>query len=80
MALDANIAWPFNEASEVTLGLDVTADTEVLRALLKQWVWAFLLGPAFLDGLCGGCGDLLGGGGLCCLLGTGLYDKIEVLA
>lgn len=38
LALETDIFGPLHHAREVTLGLDVLADTEVARALLDEWV------------------------------------------
>ena len=36
LSLDADVLWPFDEAGEVTLGLDVSAKSEILHILLEQ--------------------------------------------
>ncbi len=36
LSLDADVLWPFDEAGQVTGGLNVTADTEVLGGLLEE--------------------------------------------
>jgi len=36
LTLDANVLWPLDEASEISLGLDVTADSKVMSILLKK--------------------------------------------
>jgi hypothetical protein len=36
LTLDANVFWPLDEASEISLGLDVSTDSKVTRILLKQ--------------------------------------------
>lgn len=36
LSLDANVARPFDEAGEVTLGLDVTSKSEVSSVLLEE--------------------------------------------
>ena len=36
MTLDANVFWPLDEASEISLGLDVSTDSKVTRILLEQ--------------------------------------------
>ena len=36
MTLDANVLWPLDEASEISLGLDVTTDSKVTSILLEK--------------------------------------------
>ena len=36
LSLDADVARPFDEAGEVTLGLDVSSKSEILDILLEQ--------------------------------------------
>ena len=36
LSLDADVLRPFDEAGEVTLGLDVSAKSEILHILLEQ--------------------------------------------
>ena len=36
LSLDADVLGPLDESGQVAYGLDVTTDTEVLRALLKE--------------------------------------------
>ena len=36
LSLDADVARPFDEAGEVTLGLDVSSKSEILGILLEQ--------------------------------------------
>ena len=38
LALEAHILGPLNHAGDISLGLDVLADTEVARALLDEGV------------------------------------------
>ncbi len=38
LSLDADILGPLHESGQVTLRLDVVADTEVLRSPNEQWV------------------------------------------
>lgn len=57
LALQANIGWPFDEASQVTLGLNILADAKVPWGCLKEWV---LGSSCFLGGGKGSRGGLLG--------------------
>lgn len=36
LTLDANVLWPLDEASEISLWLDVSTDSKVTRILLEQ--------------------------------------------
>ncbi len=36
LTLDANVLWPLDEASEISLGLDVTANSKVTSFLLEK--------------------------------------------
>ena len=36
LTLDANVFWPLDEASEISLWLDVTTDSKVTSILLEQ--------------------------------------------
>ena len=36
LTLDANVFWPLDEASEISLGLDVATNSKVTSILLEQ--------------------------------------------
>jgi hypothetical protein len=36
LTLDANVLWPLDEASKISLGLDVTTDSKVTSILLEE--------------------------------------------
>lgn len=46
LSLDENVFWPSNESGEITLVLDVVADTVVSWSAFEQWV--SLNGSGFL--------------------------------
>lgn len=39
LTLDANIFWPSDEASEISLWLNVSSDSKVASILLEQWAF-----------------------------------------
>merc|ERR1712115_773063 len=59
LALQADVLRPSHHARKVALGLDVLADTEVLRAALEQRVLRLLASDAGLGARVGRRGDLL---------------------
>jgi len=38
LALDTDVFWPFDEAGQVTLWLDITTDSEGFWGLFKEWI------------------------------------------
>ena len=42
LTLDANIFWPSDEASEISLWLNVSSDSKVASILLEQWAFTSL--------------------------------------
>jgi len=62
LALEADVFGPLNKAGQVTSGLDILADTEVLWGLLEERVGGLLCGRLLAEGSSGGLlsGGLLG--------------------
>lgn len=44
LSLNADVLWPFDETAEVSLGLDVTTDSEVAGVLSEEGVLLVILG------------------------------------
>lgn len=42
LTLNSNVFWPSNEASEISLGLDVSTDSKVTSILLEQGAYGTL--------------------------------------
>jgi hypothetical protein len=61
LALKTNILGPLDEASEITLGLDILTNAEVAATLLNERVGGSLGGGLTLDGVRGGSNLLAGG-------------------
>merc|ERR1712115_186949 len=86
LALQADVLRPSHHARKVALGLDVLADTEVLRAALEQRVLRLLASDAGLGARVGRRGDLLASFGRLSLRRTvsptvrslkSLHDRLE---
>jgi len=60
LSLKTDVLGPFDEAGEVTTGLDILADTEVARTLLKERVLNFLARTSLSLGERRGCDFLTG--------------------